>query len=118
VAPRIVSLSWKTNGSRGETQPATPLGFSVGRWEGDTLVITTTRIDWPISDRRGVPQSVDAVHVERFTPSADFQTMTSELISTDPVYLVGSVVRTGVYSWRPGQEVERHDCVRWEGETQ
>ena len=36
-----------------ETRPATPLGYSVGRWEDGTLVITTTRIDWPLSDRRG-----------------------------------------------------------------
>ena len=60
-----------------ETQPATPLGYSVGRWEDDTLVVTTTRIDWPISDRRGAPQSADAMHIERFTPSADGRTMTS-----------------------------------------
>ena len=101
-----------------ETQPATPLGYSVGRWEDDTLVITTTRIDWPNADRLGAPQSADAMHIERFTPSADGRTMTSELISTDPVYLIGSPVRTGVYSWLPGQEIEPYDCVRWEGEAE
>ena len=39
------------------TRPAGPLGFSVGAWEGDTLVVTTTRVDWPLSDEAGTPQS-------------------------------------------------------------
>ena len=101
-----------------ETQPATPLGYSVGRWEDDTLVVTTTRIDWPISDREGVPQSPDAMHIERFTPAADGRTMTFELTSIDPVYLIGSVVRTGVYSWLPGEVIEPYDCVQWEEDAQ
>ena len=101
-----------------ETQPATPLGYSVGTWEGDTLVITTTRIDWPISDRSGVPQSADAMHVERFTPAEDGRTMTSELISTDPAYLIGSPVRIGNYSWLPGREIEPYDCTAWEEDAQ
>ena len=97
-----------------ETQPATPLGYSVGRWEDDTLVITTTRIDWPLADRSGVPQSADAMHIERFTPSADGRTMTSELTSIDPAYLIGSPVRTGTYSSMPGREIEPYNCVIWE----
>jgi len=100
-----------------ETQPATPLGYSVGEWEGDTLVITTTRVNWPIQQRTGVPQSADVVHVERFTPSEDGTTMTSELITTDPPYLIGSPVRTGAYTWARGlQELEPYECTRWEGE--
>ena len=97
-----------------ETQPATPLGYSVGSWEDDTLVITTTRIDWPFSDRQGVPQSADAIQIERFTPSADGRTMTSTLTSIDPVYLIGAPVRTGTYTWLPGQQVEPYECVAWE----
>ena len=99
-----------------QTQPATPLGYSVGRWEDGTLVITTTRIDWPLNDRRGAPQSADAIQIERFTPSADGTTMTSELMSIDPVYLIGAPVRTGAYTWLPGQEIEPFDCdIREEG---
>ena len=33
-----------------ELEPATPLAYSVGSWEGDTLVVTTTRIDYPYFD--------------------------------------------------------------------
>ena len=97
-----------------EAQPATPLGFSVGRWEGDTLVVTTTRVDWPLSDYNGVPQSSDAMHIERFTPSADGQTMDYELTSIDPVNLIGSPVRPGNFTWRPGREIEPFECVVWD----
>ena len=97
-----------------EAQPATPLGFSAGRWEGDTLVVTTTRVDWPLSENTGVPQSSDAMHIERFTPSADGQTMDYELTSIDPVNLIGSPVRPGNFTWRPGREIEPFECVVWD----
>lgn len=100
------------------TQPASPLGYSVGRWEGDTLVVTTTRIDWPNSDRNGVPQSPDATHIERFTPATDGQTMAYELTSIDPVYLIGSPVRPGSFSWRPGSQIEPFECEIWEDDAQ
>jgi hypothetical protein len=42
------------------------LGYSVGRWEGRDLVVTTTLVNWPYFDNIGSPQS-DAVEiVERF----------------------------------------------------
>ena len=53
------------------TQPVDPLGYSVGAWEGDTLVVTTTRVDWRLSDEAGTPQSLDVRLVERFTPTPD-----------------------------------------------
>ena len=37
--------------------PASPLGYSTGRWEGDTLIVTTTQINWPYFDNIGTPQS-------------------------------------------------------------
>jgi hypothetical protein len=48
-----------------------PLGYSVGRWEGATLVVTTTHISYPWFDQAGVPQSEQSVVIERFTPTAD-----------------------------------------------
>jgi len=97
-----------------KTQPATPLGYSDGKWEDETLVVTTTRIDWPISDRSGVPQSADAIQIERFTPAADGSTMAYELTSVDPVYLIGAPVRPGTFTWRPGREIEPFECAVWD----
>ncbi len=42
-----------------DSQLSTPHGYSVGRWDDDTLVITTTNIDWPFFDDIGTPQSKD-----------------------------------------------------------
>lgn len=44
--------------------------------------------------------------------------MTSTLTSVDPVYLIGSPVRTGTYTSMPGREIEPYECTRWEGEAQ
>ncbi len=37
-----------------EPLPPTLLGHSDGRWDGDTLVVTTTGIDWPYFDQWGL----------------------------------------------------------------
>ena len=51
--------------------PASPLGHSVGRWEGDTLVVDTTRIAWPYLDQDGRPMSENVSMIERYTMSED-----------------------------------------------
>jgi hypothetical protein len=43
------------NGAGAPVQPY--MGQSVGRWEGDTLVVRTTDIDWRYLDDLGTPQS-------------------------------------------------------------
>src|SRR5690242_7177395 len=53
------------------TQPRTPLGYSVGRWDGTTLVVETTRVSATILNAAGVPIGSEARFVERFTPAAD-----------------------------------------------
>lgn len=40
-------------------------GHSVGRRDGDTLIVETTDIDWPYLDDQGAPTTPDAVIVER-----------------------------------------------------
>ena len=52
------------------TQPRTPLGYSVGRWEGTTLVVETSRVSAPHLNANGVPLGSNARLVERFTPTA------------------------------------------------
>jgi hypothetical protein len=65
--------------------PATPLGYSVGRWEGSVLVVTTTGISWPWFDQVGIPQSPESVLVERFAPRADGSRLDYTVTVTDPV---------------------------------
>lgn len=78
-----------------QRQPATHLGYSIGRWEGRTLVIETTRIDWPYFDIRGTPQSKDVSVVERYTPSEDQSRLHVEIAVTDPATFSGRAVIEG-----------------------
>ncbi len=96
------------------TQPAGPLGYSVGAWEGDTLVVTTTRVDWHLSDDEGTPQSPDVRLVERFTPTPDGSRLDYEVTAYDPVNLTGPSVRTAHWMWVPGLEVLPYECELWE----
>ena len=50
---------------------SSPLGYSVGRFDNDTLIVSTTRIDWPYFDEIGTPQSPEIEAEERFTLSDD-----------------------------------------------
>lgn len=65
---RIVDLAG------GEVDPPLPLtmGFPVGRWEGDTLVIRTTGLsDVAVLDASGLPRSEQMVLTERLKVLAD-----------------------------------------------
>ena len=78
------------------------LGYSTGRWEGDTLVVRTTHVNWPYFDRDGTPQSDRTVFVERFTMSADGSNLDHAMTATDPANFIEPIVTTNRYSWRPG----------------
>lgn len=96
-------------------QPRTPLGYSVGYWENDnTLVVTTSRINWPYSDGNGTPQSEESVHIERFTLSEDETALEYELTSIDPPYLIGPSVRGAQFTWDPAREIEPYNCALWD----
>jgi len=91
--------------------PASPMGYSIGHWEGETLVVSTSRINWPYFDRVGVPQS-DAVEVlERFTPVENEDRLDYQLMVTDPAILIEPFVWEGYWDWRPGEEVHPYDCT-------
>ena len=94
-----------------DNPPATPMGYSLGHWEGKTLVVSTNRINWPYFDNAGTPQSKDVEITERFTLSDDEQNMSWEAIITDPANLAEpAVVRQG-YTWVPGEEIKEFNCA-------
>jgi Family of unknown function (DUF6152) len=88
-----------------------PLGYSVGRWEGATLVVTTTRLDWPWFNQSGIPQSPEATLVERFTPTADGSRLSYQLTATDPVNFTEPVTRSKQWLYLPDQEVRPYQCA-------
>jgi hypothetical protein len=61
------------------------LGYSVGKMEGNALVVTTTHINYKWFDQAGIPQSEQSVLVERFTPTADGSRLDYTVAVTDPI---------------------------------
>ena len=91
--------------------PLSHLGYSIGHWEGETLVVSTSRINWPYFNRVGVPQSEAVEVLERFTAVEDENRMAYELTVTDPATLLEPFVWEGSWDWRPGEEVHPYECT-------
>lgn len=90
--------------------PASPLGYSVGHWEDDqTLVVTTTRINWPYFDNIGTPQSEDVEIVERFTLTEDQSRLDYHATVTDPHTFTEPATIAG-YWLALGEEIESYRC--------
>lgn len=93
------------------TQPRTPLGYSAGRWEGNTLAVTTTRISDAYFDDEGTPQGENAVITERFTLSEDETRLDYESIHDDPYTFTEPARQSSYWDWVPGEQIRRFDCV-------
>lgn len=88
------------------------VGYSTGRWEGDTLVVETTHIDWPYFDPYGTPQSDRMSYVETFRVADDESRLDYTIVATDPVMFTAPVELARAWRWQPGlQMVEDFDCV-------
>jgi hypothetical protein len=85
------------DGRKADTEtPATSLGFSVGHWEGDTLVIETTNVLPGLLDGSGLPMSGEGTRiVERWQPTADRLAMDRTMTIYDPYYTQPLVRRRG-----------------------
>ena len=67
-----------------EDQPHSPLGYSVGEVDGGTLMVETTRLNWPYLNREGIPISEDARIIELFTLSDDQARLDYHMTVIDP----------------------------------
>ncbi len=68
------------------------MGFSTGKWEGDTLTVYTTHMKQGWLRRNGLPESDRATLTEHFIKHGDILTRMSMI--TDPVYLTEPLVKT------------------------
>jgi Family of unknown function (DUF6152) len=86
------------------------LGTSVGRWDGDALVVTTTNIDYAWFNGTGIPQGPDVAIEERFALNADASRLDYTLTVSDPVTFTEPVTLRKAWEWRPGEQVRPYEC--------
>ena len=96
-------------------QPASPLGHSVGRWDGDDLVVTTSRIDWPHFDLNapliGFPQSDAVAITERFALGPGGNELTYDITIVDPETFTEPLVLDDYLVWRWDSNIRREPFV-------
>jgi glyoxylase-like metal-dependent hydrolase (beta-lactamase superfamily II) len=85
--------------------PHTWAGSSLGRWEGDQLVVETSHLKVGWIQRNGVAHSDQATMTEHFFRHGDLLTVVS--VVKDPVYLEEPFVRSTNWVLDPRQEVTR-----------
>jgi hypothetical protein len=91
---------------------ATPLGYSVGRYEGDTLVIETTHIspDIYFSFESGGAYSGQTRVVERYTVLDNPRRLSLKMTVTDPVTLREPQVIVKTWLWTPDVKLVKDRC--------
>jgi len=97
--------------ARGQTQASSYLGYSVGRWDDNTLVVDTTQVAFPLLDGDGTPMSESVAMVERYTLSEDETRLQYDVIVTDPENLVEPAIWENTWVYRPGLEVRPFECT-------
>lgn len=95
---------------------SSPLGYSTGEWDENTLVVTTSKISWPFFDLPpyiAIPQSEEMKIVERFTLDEENDTLTYGVWAFDPVNFTAPLEKPSymVWGWQPGQEIQIDECV-------
>lgn len=96
-------------------QPASRYGYSTGHWEGNTLVVRTTRISAPYFDDLGTPLSEEAEIIERMTLSGDETRMEYVATITDPRTFSAPATLRGSFVWIPGEQIKPFNCSLREG---
>lgn len=99
----------------GRAHPASSMrsatGHSVGRWEGDTLVIDTTNFaDHRSPYQNGIPSGAQKHVVERFRLIDNGARLEVEFLLEDPEYLVGSMTHRRALLYRPDTDMQPFNC--------
>ena len=109
---RVIHLSADASAA---DQPPSHVGYSTGRWEGDTLVVTTTGINEAFFDDVGTPQSEDVEVVERFQINETRDRLDYHVTVTDPGTFVEPATLVGAWHWNPGEEIKPFQCALPDG---
>ena len=93
-----------------DEEPWSRLGYSVGTWDDNDLVVTTTRVNWPWFDNAGTRQSEDVEVTERFTLSEDQTRLDFEVTVVDDATFTEPAILRG-YWLALGESIAVYDCV-------
>jgi len=92
-------------------QPRNPLGYSVGRWDGEVLTIETTHMTAvAIFSNRGRPISPEVRITERYRRQPGNH-LRLEIEVDDPVNYTETFVITRMMMWAPDEQVRPWECV-------
>lgn len=105
---RTIFMDGRNHPENGER---TIQGHSIGRWEGDTLVVDTTNFaDHRSPYQTGVPSGSQKHVVERYTLSDDGSRILVEFTLEDPQYLAEPFSGTVDWIYRPDLEFFQFNC--------
>jgi hypothetical protein len=90
--------------------PHSKSGHSVGRWEGDTLVVDTTHISRGTFMNNGFNHSENLRLTERFRLSEDGKTLWLTQVYEDPEVFDGIAARYVAWTRVPGEHVYPYEC--------
>jgi hypothetical protein len=105
---RIVYLDGRTHPPASQTSLH---GHSVGRWEGNVLVVETTNFtEHPNGLSLSFPGSAQRRLTERFMLGEDRQSLVYSGVIEDPVYLAKPVQWSGKWEYRPTMRHSNQTC--------
>lgn len=97
--------------------PRTAHGYSVGRWEGDVLIVETTHmLGGVIVNDMGQPISPDARLTERYWREPGTNDLQVEVLVDDPVNYVEPLRLRRVWVAAPNEEIRPWNCFSLEEE--
>ncbi len=105
---RVIFLDGRKHPPANETSLQ---GHSVGRWDGETLIVDTTNFkEHPMGFSTSLPSSARKHLTERFRISPDGKSLIYSGVIEDPVYLTGAVEWSGQWMYRPDMPHSNEKC--------
>jgi hypothetical protein len=93
-------------------------GHSIGRWEGDVLVVDTTLFEdhrvgnsFGSAFASGLPAGPQKHVVERYRLSDDRTRMLIDFVIEDPEYLAEPITASAEWDYAPQQQLQRFGCT-------
>ena len=109
-ARRVIFMG---DADQSSTEIKSPYGHSVGRWEGESLVVRTAAINWPWFDQDGIPLTENVEILERFTPGPGGRFLNYAATVVDDAVFTEPVLLDRRWANIPGEEVQAYNC-RWD----